>query len=108
MRAAGALLTPYSEVQYTPHFGERRDLRDFPEGFAEMVLQTADAHYQDTESGNSIAVKRVQLRSAEREVAVVYNIRGNLLTFVSIFPLRRRQRQNNLSRERWTPHELES
>ena len=104
----GAFLNTDSQVHYSDHFVNRKYLREFPDGFAEMVLQTADAYYRDTETGNSIAVKRVQFGGAERDIALAYNVRSNALIFVTIFILKERQQQNRLREGRWVQYEPES
>ena len=94
-------MTPDSEIRYSPHFNYRRTLRSLPEGSGEQVLQNPDAHYHDTQSGYIIAVKRLYVLGAERDVAVAYEIQDNVIWLVTIFPIKEGQQQNRLQTGRW-------
>ena len=44
----------------------------------------------------------------ERDVAVAYEIEGDITRLVTILPLKEGQQQNRLQRGRWVPYEPES
>ena len=101
-------MTPDSEIRYSPHFNYRHTRRLFPEGSGEAVLQNADAHYYDTLRRRFVAVKRMFVLGAERNVALAYEIEDNITRLVTILPLKEGQQRNRMQRVRWVPYEPES
>ena len=94
-------MTPNSEIRYFDHYEEGRISRSLPEGAGEEALQNPDAHYYDTLRNRFVAVKRMYVLGAERDVAVAYEIEDNITWLVTIFPLKEGQQRNRLQRGRW-------
>ena len=101
-------MSPDAEIRYLDHYAETLGERPFLEGFAETVLQNADAYYYDMLRRRFVAVKRMFVLGAERDVAVAYEIEDNITRVVTILPLKEGQRQNRMQRGRWVPYEPES
>ena len=101
-------MTPSYEVGYSVHHEPSRIKHQIPEGTSEAVLQSADAHYYDTLRGRYIAVKRMYVLGAERDVALAYEIEGDIRLFVTVFPLKEGQQRNRRQNGRWVPYEPES
>ena len=98
-------MTPDSEFRYYDHYCRRLSERPYLEGLAEMILQNPDATYYDTSKFRFVAVKRLFLLGAERDVAVAYEIVDNIVWLVSLFLLKERQQQNRLREGRWVSYE---
>ena len=98
-------MTPDFEIRYSNHYVTRMRDRPYLEGCGEMVFQSPDARFYDLSRNTIIAVKRMYLLGAEREVALAYDARKNIVIFVSIFILKEIQSQNRVQEERWAPYE---
>lgn len=59
-----------------------------------MVLQRPDGYYYDTLRDRMIAVRRMYVLGAERDVAVAYEIAGSATWLTTVFPLKEGQRRN--------------
>ncbi len=99
-------MTPNSEIRYFDHYEEGRISRSLPAGSGEEVLQSPDARYYDTLQNRTlrnrfVAVKRIYVLGAYRDVAAVYEIENNITWLVTIFPLKEGQQRNRLQRGRW-------
>ena len=101
-------LTPNSEIRYGRRYEEKRVFHAIPEGVGEVVLQNPDARYYDRDSGNRIAVRRMYVLGAERDIAAAYEISDNIPLLITVFPLKERQQQNRRRNGRWVPYELDS
>ena len=102
------MLIPDPEIRYYKHFERARREHLLPEGSGEMVLQRPDAYYYDTLRNRMIAVKRVFVPGAERDVAVAYEIADNTTWLVTVFPLKEGQQRNRQESGRWVQYEPES
>ena len=102
------MLTPNSEFRYYDHYYQRLSERPYLEGVAETVLQSPDAHYYDTSERRLVAVKRMFVLGAERDVAVAYEIVENIIWLVSLFLIKERQQRNRLLEGRWVRYEPQS
>lgn len=74
----------------------------------EVVLQSPDARYYDRVRHRFVAVRRMHVIGAEREIAVAYEFEGNVTWLVTVFPLKERQQRNRMQSGRWVPYEPES
>ena len=91
-------------VRFKPsqHFLERLESRHIDLETAEEVFWRADDYFYDLNTGNYVAVKLMDYRGAEREVALAYNIAGNdEVTFVTIHPLKPGQKERRIQSNRW-------
>lgn len=94
-------MTPNSEIRYGRRYEDKRVSHSIPEGAGEVVLQNPDARYYDTLHHRFVAVRRMFVIGAERDVAVAYEIEDNITWLVTIFPLKERQQRNRLGIGRW-------
>lgn len=101
-------MTSDSEIRYITHYAERVGERPYLESFAETVLQDADAYYYDTLRHRFVAVKRIYVLGAERDVALAYEIEDNATRMVTIHLIKEGQQQNRTQSGRWVPYEPES
>lgn len=98
-------MTSNFEIRYSNHYLTRIGDRPYLESCGELVFQSPDARFYDLSKDNFIAVKRMYVLGAERDVALAYDIRENIVMFVSILILKERQRQNRMQKGRWAPYE---
>ena len=96
-------MTPNSEIRYYDHYEEGRIAHLIPEGMGEAVLQNPDARYYDRVRRRFVAVRRMYVIGAERDVALAYEIEGNITLLVTVFPLKEGQQRNRIQRGRWVP-----
>lgn len=82
--------------------------REFPDGFGEMLLRDADNYYYDVEEHTSIAIKRLQFKGRERDIALVFVVEGNSIAFVSIFPLKVGELRRKIQMGKWAHDETAS
>ena len=101
-------MIPNSEIRYYEHYEKSRISHLIPEDVGEVVLQNPDARYYDRLRGRFVAVRRMYVLGAERDIGVAYEIEGNFTWLVTVFPLKERQQQNRMQRGRWVPYELDS
>ena len=73
-----------------------------------MLLRDADNYYYDTEENTSIAVKRVWFKGRERDIALVFSVEGNAITFISIFPLKVGELRRKIQMGKWAQDETPS
>ena len=95
------------EISYLRHFIDRKEIREFPDGFAETLFRDADSYYRDHLRGRFVAVKRANFKGRERDIALVYEIENNGIVFVTIIVLKERQQQNRVSSGRWERYDPE-
>ena len=101
-------MTPNSEIRYSDHYEYGRIAHLIPEGFGEAILQNPDAYHYDTLRQRFVAVRRMFVLGADRDVAVAYEIHGNITWLVTVFILKERQQWNRRGTGRWVPYEPES
>ncbi|MFZ5591751.1 MAG: hypothetical protein ACOY81_08110 [Bacillota bacterium] len=92
-------------VVYSRHFTARKELRDIPDGLAELVLKNADSYYIDVMTDYRIAVKRVEFNGAERDMALTYSISEDKIILITLHPLKEGQRENRVQSGRWVKNE---
>ena len=102
------MLSPYYEIRYGSRYEAKRISHAIPEGMGEGVLQRPDARYYDNDSGYHIAVRRVYVLGAERDIAVAYDLEDAIAILVTVFPLKEGQQRNRRESGRWAPYEPES
>ena len=102
-------MTPNPQIRYASRYEEKRLYHSIPEGIGEAVLQSPDARYYDTSRENRlIAVKRMYVLGAERDVALAYEIEANITWLITVFPLKEGQQRNRRVSGRWITYEPES
>lgn len=89
------------EIIYSKHFLNRKKLREIPNGLAETILNRADEHYKDTQTGYSVAVKSANFQGKTRELALTYEKSENKITIVTLHPLKKGQKENRIKTRRW-------
>ena len=98
-------MSPDFEIRYSNHYLTRIRDRPYLESCSQLVFQSPDARFYDLSRDTLIAVKRMYVLGAARDVALAYVVRDNIVIFVSIHILKERQRQNRLQKGRWAPYE---
>ncbi len=89
------------EIINSKHFLNRKKFREIPNGLAETILNHADEHYKDTQTGYSIAVKSTYFQGKIRELALTYEKTENKITIVTLHPLKKGQKENRIKTKRW-------
>ena len=99
-------MNAYSQIRYGSLYEVKRVFHSIPEGTGEEVLQTPDARYYDTSRETRlVAVKRMYVLGAERDVVVAYDLEDDIATLVTVFPLKEGQQQNRRESGRWVTYE---
>ena len=97
------------EISYLRHFVDQKAVREFPDGFAEMLFRNADYYYYDHLTERFVAVKRTHFKGRERDIVLAYEVASeDVIVFVTITLLKERQQQNRVLSGRWERHEPES
>ena len=96
------------KIRASPHFQQRINLREIPEGLGETILRNADGHYQNGVTGYLIAVRRVSFQGKDRDMALTYEHGDDEITLVTLHPLKDGQKDNRIASRRWVPYEPES
>ncbi len=88
-------------VKYSTHLENRLVLRKIPRDLPLRIFEQADERFIDEETGNYIAVKRVEILGKERDMIVVYDQKGEEVEIITIHPLKESQKENRLQSGRW-------
>ncbi|MGB9904844.1 MAG: hypothetical protein ACPLQO_09300 [Desulfotomaculales bacterium] len=89
------------EIIYSKHFLNRKKLREISNGLAETILNHADEHYKDTQTGYFVAVKSANFQGKTRELALTYEKSENKITIITLHPLKKGQKENRIKTRRW-------
>lgn len=88
--------------QPSQHFLERLESRHISLEVATEVFWQADAYFYDSLTGNYVAVKLMDYRGSNREIALTYNLTGSHeVTFITIHPLKSGQKERRIQSNRW-------
>jgi hypothetical protein len=77
------------------------ELRHIAADLPSYVFQSADERFRDMETGHFIAVKRVLIYNAQREVMVAYDVENDIAVLLTIHPLRKGQKEGRIQTGRW-------
>lgn len=86
---------------YSRHFTARKELRDIPDGMAEIILEKADGYYIDVVTNYLVAVKRIEYNGTERDMALTYSISEDKIILITLHPLKEGQKENRVRSGRW-------
>ena len=100
-------MTPFSQIHYGQRYEAKRVFHSIPEGVGEEVLQSPDARYYDEDSGHRIAVRRMLVLGAERDIVVAYDMAEGIPVLITVFPLKEGQQRNRRRNQRWVPYEID-
>lgn len=89
------------KIRYSNHFEEKMKLRSISRELAENIFSQADNYFEDIQTQTFAAVKRIFFKGKERDIALVYRESGNEVLFITIHPLREKQKENRIQRGRW-------
>lgn len=88
--------------QPSQHFLERLESRRLSLAAAEEVFWQADAYFYDSLTGNYVAVKLMEYRGVDREIALTYTLTGSHeVTFITVHPLKSGQKERRIQSNRW-------
>jgi hypothetical protein len=89
------------EIKYSTHMETRIRLRKIDHALPKEIYENAEERYMDTETGYTIAVKKVLIYEKERDVMVAYKPGDIDVKLVTIHPLKEGQKEQRLKTGRW-------
>lgn len=89
------------KIIYSSHLEFRLKLRGIPKSLPKRIFQTSRECYLDTQTGKSIAVKKVKYKNKVREMAVIYGKVGSQIILITIHPLKVLQKTRRIKSRRW-------
>ena len=89
------------KFRYSKHINIRLKLRHIAAELPSHVFENADEKFKDTETGHFIAVKKVLIYNAQREVMVAYDEEGDIAVLLTIHPLKKGQKDTRIRIGRW-------
>lgn len=91
------------KIVYAEHLKMRLELRELAYDLPAQIFKRSAERYRDRETGLSIAIGRSAYRGKMREFAVVYREAGNMITLITIHPVKLRQKLARVRAGRWKP-----
>ena len=89
------------EVRYSKHLQIRLKLRGIDIEVPKRIYERAEERFLDRETGNQVAVQRVQLYGKEREVMIAYQKEEKPAIILTVHPLKKEQKQRKIASGRW-------
>ena len=89
------------KFRYSKHLKIRLELRHIAANLPSQVFENADEKFRDAETGHFIAVKKVLIYNAQREVMVAYEEEGDIAVLLTIHPLKKGQKEGRIRTGRW-------
>ena len=94
-------MNPNLKIHYAKHLKNRLALRNIEYDLPKIVYQNAEERYFDNETGHLIAVMETDLYGKPRELMVAYEKKKDIITLLTIHPLKSEQKNNRIKRDRW-------
>ena len=91
------------EIIYSRHLKERLELRELPYDLPLQIYERPTERYRDLATKLSVAIGKSAYRGRIREFAVVYRETEDVITLVTIHPVKPRQKLSRLRQGRWQP-----
>lgn len=95
-------------IRYADHLRLRLALRKIPEQLPRRIHQRAKEWFFDTVTQHCVAVARARYAGKLREMAVSFEDNGEIITLITIHPLKAQQKTNRVNARRWVPYEKKS
>jgi len=89
------------QIKYCKHLENRLILRKIPRDLPLRIFEEAEEKFIDEETGNRIAVKRVEYFEKERDIIIAYDKKEDEIEIITIHPLKEGQRENRVKSGRW-------
>ena len=83
-------------IKYSKHLENLLILRKIPRDLPLRIFEQAEERFTDGETGNYIAVKRVESFGKERDMIVVHDKKEDEVEIIPIHPLKERQKENRV------------
>lgn len=88
-----------------PHLKIRLKVRKIPKNYPRKVLSQPDNYYFDTSTNHMIAVKKLKYIEKLRPMVVAYDIIGEEIEVVTIYPTDGQEIANRIKNKRWIKYE---
>ncbi|MBI5055913.1 MAG: hypothetical protein HZB61_04780 [Nitrospirae bacterium] len=89
------------QIKYSRHIETRMALRNIEYDLPKVIYESAEERFLDTESGHTIAIKKVKIYGKERDVMVAYRHEDAEVKLLTIHPLKEGQKENRIQSGRW-------
>lgn len=88
-----------------PHLKIRLKARKIPQNYPSEVFSQPDNHYYDTLTNHMIAVRKLGYIGKSRPMVVAYDIIGEEIEVVTIYPTDAQEIVNRIKSKRWIKYE---
>ena len=92
-------------IIYADHLHLRLALRQIPEQLPRRIYLRAKEQFFDTNTQHGVAVAHARYAGKLREMAVSFEDDGEIVTLITIHPLKDQQKKNRINAHRWVPYE---
>lgn len=89
------------EIRYSRHLQTRLKFRGIHPDLPRKIYEEAEERFFDKETGNQVAVKRIELYGKERDVMIVYRTQADHAIILTVHPLKEGQKDNRIASGRW-------
>jgi dsDNA-specific endonuclease/ATPase MutS2 len=92
-------------ILYADHLRLRLALRQVPEQLPRRIYLRAKERFFDINTRHQVAVARARYAGKMKEMAVSFEDDGEIVTLITIHPLKKQQKTNRINARRWIPYE---
>lgn len=89
------------EIIYRPHLERRIKERKIPEDYPKKIYNQAKLKLFDTKTRHHIAVARAKYAGRISNLAISYDIIGENIEIITIFPISEKELKNKVASGRW-------
>lgn len=93
------------KIVYRPHLIRRLKERKIPNDYPKKVYRQYEQKFFDTATSHNIAISKLEYAEKLRNMAISYDIIGENIEILTIFPISDREIENKIKSERWTENE---
>jgi hypothetical protein len=88
-------------IIYTAHLKFRLKARNIPSPLPKKIFKEAKEHYYDNITGHYVAVHKTEFNNKNREFALTYDRKGDVIEIITIHPLKTYQKITRINLGRW-------
>jgi len=89
------------QIKYSKHITERLAIRKIEYNLPKEIFKNAEERFVDTETGHTIAVRMEMRFGKKRHMMIAYRHEDEVVTLLTIHPLKEGQKENRVESGRW-------
>jgi hypothetical protein len=93
------------EIKYSQHLNQRLRLREIDHELPGKIFKESQERYFDDTTGYLIAIMKTTLYNKNREVMVAYEEKDEVVTLLTIHPLKEGQKEKRICNNRWRKYD---